>query len=69
MVDTILPVDLKGAIVRKGTKNIVGPLDLSFGTTGCSVLIGPYGAGKTTFLLLLHVLVRANFGTFNWAAI
>lgn len=68
MVETILPVELKNAIVRKGEKDIIGPLDLSFGATGCSILIGPNGAGKTTFLRLLHGLERTNSGTVRWAA-
>ena len=67
MVKTILPVTLNGAIVRKGTKQIVGPLDLTIKGAGCSILIGPNGAGKTTFLRLLHGLDRASSGTVKWA--
>ena len=68
MVDTILPVILQDAIVRKGSKQIVGPLDLAFDGPGCSILIGPNGAGKTTFLRLLHGLERVSKGRIRWAA-
>ncbi|MZR31369.1 ATP-binding cassette domain-containing protein [Sneathiella litorea] len=68
MVETILPVELNGAVVRKGEKIIIGPLDLSIGGTGCSILIGPNGAGKTTLLRLLHGLERANSGAVKWSA-
>ena len=67
MVETILPVELNGAVVRKGDKNIIGPLDLSITGAGCSILIGPNGAGKTTFLRLLHGLERATSGAVKWS--
>lgn len=68
MVETILPVELQDAIVRKGAKDIIGPLNLTFGGKGCSILIGPNGAGKTTLLRLLHGLERTTSGTITWAA-
>ncbi|MBO0334114.1 ATP-binding cassette domain-containing protein [Sneathiella sp. CAU 1612] len=68
MVETILPVELQNAIVRKGTKDIIGPLNLTFGGKGCSIVIGPNGAGKTTLLRLLHGLERTTSGTVRWAA-
>lgn len=69
MVDSILPVVLDQAIVRKRGRQIVGPLNLIFGRDGgCSILVGPNGAGKTTLLRLLHGLERASEGQVTWSA-
>lgn len=66
MVNAILPLILKEAVVRKGGVQIVGPVDFVLEGTGCSVLIGPNGAGKTTLLRLMHGLEKARSGSVTW---
>ena len=61
-----LPLTLSGAVVRKRGKRIIGPVDLTLGETGVTILIGPNGAGKTTLLRLIHGLDRLREGKAQW---
>ena len=66
MVDSILPVCLSKAVVKKRGKTIVGPVDLEIGRKGFSVIMGPNGSGKTTLLRLMHGLERPRKGKVSW---
>jgi tungstate transport system ATP-binding protein len=46
---------------------LVGPIDLRVEQGGASVVMGPNGSGKTTFLRLLHGTARLTGGTIDWA--
>ncbi|HHL21008.1 MAG TPA: ATP-binding cassette domain-containing protein [Aliiroseovarius sp.] len=63
----ILPLKLSGAVARARGKTLVGPVDLTLGTTGLTMVIGPNGAGKTTLLRLMHGLERCREGRIDWA--
>ena len=67
MVSTVFPVNLKGAMVARRGKVLVGPVDLTLEGQGVSMVIGPNGAGKTSFLKMLHGIVRLSAGTITWA--
>ncbi len=62
MVDSLLPVALEGAIIRRAGRTILGPVDLEISGAGLTVVIGPNGSGKTTLLKSLHGLERLNAG-------
>ena len=64
---TMLPLIAKGATVRRRGKVLVGPVDLTLGPAGTTMVIGPNGAGKTTLLKMLHGIVRMQGGSLNWA--
>ncbi len=64
---TILPLELSGVIARVRGKQLLGPIDLTIGATGLTVVMGPNGAGKTTLLRVMHGLRRISGGTVNWA--
>ncbi|MCG6903426.1 MAG: ATP-binding cassette domain-containing protein [Rhodobacter sp.] len=64
---TILPLDVRGATVRRRGRTIVGPVDLTLDGTGVTIVMGPNGAGKTTLLRMLHGLVRQRGGSIDWA--
>lgn len=66
MVTSILPLIMKGACVRKQRTQIVGPLSMRLEGDGCSIIIGPNGSGKTTFLRLMHGLEKASEGAVKW---
>ena len=68
MVTTVLPVHMRGVSIAKGGKNLLGPIDLTLGASGFTILLGPIGAGKTTLLKALHGLERLNTGTVTWSA-
>ncbi|KIC28512.1 ATP-binding cassette domain-containing protein [Leisingera sp. ANG-M6] len=63
----MFPLKATGAQVRRRGKVLVGPVDLTLGGQGTSIIIGPNGAGKTTLLKMLHGIVRMNGGSLNWA--
>jgi len=66
-VTDILPMHAKGIASRKRGQVLVGPIDLTLGKTGTTVVIGPNGAGKTSLLQLLHGTARLSAGTVEWA--
>ena len=63
----ILPLSLNEAVARVRGKTLVGPVNLTLGTTGLTMVIGPNGAGKTTLLRLMHGLERCREGRVDWA--
>lgn len=67
MVENLLPLTATGITVRRRGKTLLGPLDLTLGATGVTVVLGPNGAGKTTLLKALHGLERLNAGTVKWS--
>ncbi|MBL4907469.1 MAG: ATP-binding cassette domain-containing protein [Sneathiella sp.] len=66
MVNSILPLVVKDACVKKRGFQIVGPLNMQLSGEGCSIVIGPNGSGKTTFLRLMHGLEKASTGLVKW---
>lgn len=62
MVGSILPLQMRGAVVRKRGKVLLGPVDLDVSASGLTVVMGPNGAGKTTLLRALHGLERLSGG-------
>ena len=59
----MLPLQVRGAEIRRRGKRLVGPIDLVLDGAGPTIVIGPNGAGKTT---LLHGLERAAEGSVTW---
>ena len=53
---------LEGVVVRRRGKRLLGPVDLSLGNAGLTVVIGPNGSGKTTLLRAMHGLERLSDG-------
>lgn len=68
MVDTLLPVSVQAAEVRRRGKRLLGPVDVTLDGRGLTVVLGPNGAGKTTFLRMLHGLERLSAGRVTWDA-
>lgn len=66
MVNSILPLVLNDACVHKKGLQIVGPLNMQLQGRGCSIVMGPNGSGKTTFLRLMHGLEMASQGQVIW---
>lgn len=66
MVSDILPLTLNEVEVRRAGQRIIGPLSLKIAAGGVTMVLGPNGSGKTTFLRLMHGLERAR-GRMDWA--
>lgn len=66
MVDDMV-LTLNDARVTRRGKNILGPVDLSLGRVGFTIVLGPNGAGKTTLLKVLHGVERLSGGAVNWS--
>jgi len=64
---SILPLKMTKATAHMRGKKLAGPIDLTLGTDGFSIVIGPNGAGKTTLLRLMHGLQRCSGGSAQWA--
>ena len=63
----ILPLTLSGAQVRRRGKRLLGPIDLTLGPGGITVIVGPNGSGKTTLLRVMHGVERLSSGRASWA--
>lgn len=66
MVETILPLKLSNVSVIKRGAHLIGPIDLTIGSGGITIIIGPNGSGKTTLLRLMHGLERPRGGLVKW---
>jgi len=65
-VSDLFPLKLTQAVVRRRGHVLLGPVDMTIGRDGLTLVIGPNGAGKSTLLRALHGLDRLASGTRVW---
>jgi tungstate transport system ATP-binding protein len=63
----ILPIQGKGLTFERGSRRILGGIDIEVGGQGTLVLIGPNGAGKSVLVRVLAGLVEPTAGSVTWA--
>ena len=66
MVATILPLTLTGVELHRGGRRILGPVSLTLGGPGITIVMGPNGSGKTSLLQVMHGLDRVSRGQVTW---
>ncbi len=57
-----LPLVLEGVTFARDGQTLLGPIDLTLGEAGRTVLVGPNGAGKSLLLRLCHGLLAPSRG-------
>lgn len=62
----VLPLVVRGLVLRFGETTVLDRLDLDLGPSGCTMVIGPNGAGKSLLLKLLHGLIPPDAGRIDW---
>ncbi|MEQ8249125.1 MAG: ATP-binding cassette domain-containing protein [Alphaproteobacteria bacterium] len=62
----ILPLRATDLSYTTAAGTWVGPLDLTIGPGGSTVILGPNGAGKSVLLRLLHGLLEPTTGRVEW---
>lgn len=67
MVNSLFPLIVTDATVKKRGKTIVGPVNVRLEQKGLTIVLGPNGSGKTTFLRLLHGLEKPKKGSVSWS--
>jgi tungstate transport system ATP-binding protein len=67
MVSSLFPLALHEVSVRRKGRTILGPVTYQLGAGGVTVLLGPNGSGKTTFLRSIHGIERLSGGAVKWA--
>jgi len=65
-VTSILPLSLSEVVVKRRGQVLLGPLDLSLGAEGITIIMGPNGAGKTKLLRAMHGIERVASGEVRW---
>ncbi|MFK7761742.1 MAG: ATP-binding cassette domain-containing protein [Roseobacter sp.] len=68
MVTGILPLTLEDVVVKRRGKRLLGPINMTLATQGVTMILGPNGSGKTTFLKIMHGVERISAGRVRWAA-
>ncbi|MEO1638127.1 MAG: ATP-binding cassette domain-containing protein [Pseudomonadota bacterium] len=63
---SILPLSLSEVVVKRRGQVLLGPLDLSLGAEGITIIMGPNGAGKTKLLRAVHGVERIAAGVIQW---
>ena len=64
--NSILPLRLENAVVRKRGVTILDDISATFQPSGMTIIMGPNGAGKTTLMRLMHGLERPKSGHVHW---
>lgn len=67
MVRHPISVQLERAIIKRRGTQVLGPVDLSLGEAGFTIVLGPNGAGKTSLLKVLHGVERLTSGQVRWS--
>ena len=62
----ILPLRVRGLVLRSGGATVIDGIDLDLGPRGCTVVMGPNGAGKSLLLRLLHGVIAPTAGSVLW---
>ncbi len=62
----LFPFEMTGAVLRRRGKRLLGPVDLTLGAEGATMVIGPNGSGKTSLLRIMHGLERLSDGKAVW---
>lgn len=65
-VTSILPINVRDAVVKKRRQILLGPISLALPEHGFTMVIGPNGAGKTTLLRLIYGLEFPKHGDISW---
>lgn len=68
MVKAPLSVQLADVVIKRRGKTLLGPINLTVGGQGFTIVMGPNGSGKTTLLKVLHGVERISGGTIGWSA-
>ncbi len=67
MVNAILPLKINKIELFRGGNRILGPISWELAGEGLTMVMGPNGSGKTSFLRAMHGLERINRGELVWA--
>ncbi|MDR9392728.1 MAG: ATP-binding cassette domain-containing protein [Roseovarius sp.] len=62
----LLPLKLRGLSLGFGDAPVLDGLDLDLGPTGCTMIMGANGAGKSLILRLVHGLIPPDAGSIDW---
>lgn len=63
----ILPLTVRDLVLSFGETTVLNGLTLDLGPSGCTVVMGQNGSGKSLFLKLLHGLMQPTSGQISWA--
>lgn len=64
-----LRLEVRDLALRFGDTPVLDTLSLDLGPTGCTMVVGANGAGKSLFLKLLHGLLPPSAGSIRWGGL
>ena len=62
----IFPLKVRDLVLKFGETSVLKGLNLDLGPTGCTIMMGQNGSGKSLFLKLLHGLMPPTSGQIRW---
>ncbi len=65
----ILPLCVRDVVLRFGEATVLKGLTVDLGPSGCTVVMGQNGSGKSLFLKLLHGLMQPTSGQITWGGL